>query len=136
MSERLAALLIVVLLVGGIWGGLQLYKAWLRVRLGKSAPRAEATTPKLLLFTTPYCASCKQQSRGIEALEQALGKSVEVIRIDAAEQPELAKKYGVMTAPSTFIVDARGQVQAINAGFVGIEKLYSQLEQVTGDLAA
>jgi thioredoxin 1 len=136
MSDRLNALFLVVLLVIGIWAGVQLYKMWLRAQLGKRAPQTEETKPKLLLFTTPYCASCKQQSRGIEALEQELGQSVEVVRIDAAEQPEVAKQYGVLTAPSTFLVDAKGQVQAINAGFVGVEKLRSQLEEMTGGLPA
>jgi thioredoxin 1 len=137
VSERLIALIIVVLLMGVIWGGWQLYKAWLRVRLQKSTPQPDDTVPKLLFFTTPYCAVCRTKQSGVvEELEQELGETVKVIKIDADDQPELAKQYGVITIPSTFVIDAKGQIRAINHGFASIEKLRGQFQQVISTQSA
>jgi hypothetical protein len=51
-----------------------------------------------------------------------------VIEIDATEKPDLAKQWGVMSVPTTFVLDARGQARYINNGVARVEKLMEQLQ--------
>jgi thioredoxin 1 len=135
MPERFAALLAVVLLVVVVWGTWQLYKVRHRVRLqgsnaGASIQEGE-NSPVLLVFTAPGCSICKRkQHPAMEEVAQELGEALSVSEIDVTSQPELAAQYGVMTVPSSVVIDTNGNVQAINHGFASAEKLRLQLQQV------
>ena len=56
---------------------------------------------KRLLFTTKTCPNC--------AAAKQLLKDVDYVLIDAEEQPELARKYGIMQAPA-LVVENNGEV--------------------------
>jgi thioredoxin-like negative regulator of GroEL len=75
--------------------------------------------PAVVLFTTPSCAEC--------ATQRALLKGVRVIEVDASAQPQVAARFGVLTAPTTAVLDAEGAVKALNHGFASPEKLAAQL---------
>jgi thiol-disulfide isomerase/thioredoxin len=85
----------------------------------------------LIAFSTPSCAAChKAQAPAIEIAQQRVGaEAIRVIPIDAAQQPDVAKAFGVMTVPSTVIVGAAGQVVAINQGFASSTRLVEQLQR-------
>jgi protein-disulfide isomerase-like protein with CxxC motif len=57
-----------------------------------------------------------------------LGEKLEVIEIDAAQRPDLAKQWGVMSVPTTFLLDARGEARYVNNGVARVEKLMEQLQ--------
>src|SRR5947209_5070270 len=59
----------------------------------------------LITFSTPSCAAChRAQAPAVGQVEQQLGPDVvRVIRINAAERPEVARAFGVMTVPSTVV---------------------------------
>lgn len=123
-----------------IVAGLSLY--WLSNRLILERARGkvlglEGTRPNrpiLLYFTTPTCGPCKTVQRpAIERLKDRLGESLQVVEIDADSRPEVADHWGVMTVPTTFIIDATGQPRHINHGVTSVDKLLEQYHKIESD---
>jgi len=87
--------------------------------------------PVIVYFTTPDCAPCKTIQRpALNQLSITLGDKLQVIEIDATQQPELAKKWGVMSVPTTFLLDAHGEARYVNNGVARAEKLLEQLQSL------
>ena len=85
--------------------------------------------PVLVYFTTPDCAPCKTVQRpAIDRVSKMLGEKLHVIEIDATERPDLAKVWGVMSVPTTFLLDPRGEARYVNNGVTRAEKLLEQIE--------
>jgi len=85
--------------------------------------------PVLVYFTTPDCAPCKTIQRpAINRVSHVLGEGLEVIEIDATERPDLAKAWGVMSVPTTFVLDPRGEARYVNNGVARAEKLLEQIK--------
>lgn len=85
--------------------------------------------PVIVYFTTPDCAPCKTVQRpALSRVSQLLGDSLEVVEIDATQRPDLAKQWGVMSVPTTFLLDARGVARYVNNGVTRAEKLMEQLQ--------
>jgi len=51
-----------------------------------------------------------------------------VVEIDASERPDLAKRWGVMSVPTTFLLDAHGEARYVNNGVARVEKLMEQVQ--------
>ncbi len=51
-----------------------------------------------------------------------------MIEIDATERPDLAKIWGVMSVPTTFLLDAHGEARYVNNGVARAEKLMQQIQ--------
>ncbi len=89
--------------------------------------------PGILYFTTPDCITCKAAQRpALRALEKQLEGSVQVIEIDAAHQPDLARQWSVLSVPTTFILDSGGRPREVNHGFASTARLLSQLQRTSG----
>jgi thioredoxin-like negative regulator of GroEL len=85
--------------------------------------------PLIVYFTTPTCAPCKTIQRpAIEHVTNLLGGKLHVVEIDATEQPDLAKAWGVMSVPTTFLFDSRGEARYVNNGVARAEKLIKQIQ--------
>ena len=96
-------------------------------RLGKVLPQGVAVSdgaPTVLYFYGPACAACATQQRALETLD------VDVVPVDAAREPELASWAGVLTVPSTAIVDRARRLRAVNHGFKPAPALAEQLAQI------
>lgn len=86
-------------------------------------------TPVIVYFTTPDCAPCRTIQRpAIDRVSQMLGENLRVVEINAMERPDLAKVWGVMSVPTTFILDTRGEARYVNNGAVRAEKLLEQIQ--------
>jgi thiol-disulfide isomerase/thioredoxin len=86
--------------------------------------------PSILYFTTPDCLPCKTVQRpAIQRVQEALGQRLQVVEVNAYDQPDLAKKWGVLSVPTTFILDAQGQPRAVNHGATPANKLLKQLSE-------
>ncbi|MBI3243009.1 MAG: thioredoxin family protein [Chloroflexi bacterium] len=86
--------------------------------------------PTILYFTTPTCVPCRTvQGPAIESVAKAHGGDMQVIKIDAQERPEVADHWGVLSVPTTFILDRGGQPRFLNAGVTRAEKLERQLTE-------
>lgn len=88
--------------------------------------------PVIVYFTTPDCAPCKTVQRpALSRISQILGDSLQVVEIDATQRPDLAKQWGVMSVPTTFLLDARGEARYVNNGVTRAEKLMEQLQTLS-----
>jgi thiol-disulfide isomerase/thioredoxin len=82
----------------------------------------------LVYFTTPACVPCKTVQRpAIQKLSTILGDGLQVLEIDASRQPEVANRWGVLSVPTTFVIDTRGQVRHINHGVARTDQLLMQI---------
>jgi thioredoxin 1 len=87
--------------------------------------------PGILYFTSPACLPCKTVQRpALERLQETLGEGVQVIEVDCSARPELADYWGVLSVPTTFILDAQGRARAVNHGVTREQKLMEQLQNL------
>lgn len=90
---------------------------------------AQPDKPTIVYFTTPDCAPCKTIQRpALEKLTGLFGEGISVIEIDASQNPELAKTWGVMSVPTTFLLDQKGAAKYVNTGVARLEKLMEQVK--------
>jgi thioredoxin 1 len=95
--------------------------------LFKTLPRK----PVLVYFTTPDCAPCKTVQRpAIEQVSNLFGEKLHVIEINAYERPDLARVWGVISVPTTFLLDARGEARYVNNGVARANKLTEQIQML------
>jgi len=89
----------------------------------------QSDQPTVLYFTTAECSQCRfRQSPILDQIEQQFG--IHVVTVDAADQPEIAAFYGVMTVPSTVLLDRERRAVAINHGLATAPRLQQQLSAV------
>lgn len=88
--------------------------------------------PIIVAFSTVGCAVCRTaQGPALEAVERRLGPSaVRIVRVDAAARPHVVKAFRVITAPSTIVFAADGQLRAYNRGFATADRLVDELRAV------
>ena len=88
--------------------------------------------PGVVYFWSETCAPCRLvQKPALEQLKADLGPDgVQVIAINALEQPDLADEWGVLGLPTTFIVDRGGQPRRVNHGVVRAEQLRQQIAEL------
>ena len=107
------------------------YQHWIQKRTPTLLPDLGPLRPDafvLVYFTTPSCVPCKTVQRpAIQQLSQQMGNTLQVLEIDATQKPELANRWGVMSVPTTFVIDPKGKVRHINHGVVRVEKLRTQI---------
>jgi thiol-disulfide isomerase/thioredoxin len=86
--------------------------------------------PTILYFTSPDCAPCRTvQLPALHKVKSRLGDNLQVIEVDAVEQPDLARQWGVLSVPTTFIIDASGKPRHVNHGVTSAEGLMEQLNK-------
>lgn len=125
----------ILLIVGAL-----AYQSYRRTQLQRAAKNAvhdpllaglQLTIPTVVYFTTPHCIPCRlTQQPALEHLQSELQGNLQVIRIDATQDPQTANRWGVMTAPTTFILDQTGAPRAVNHGAASALKLKQQINTV------
>jgi thiol-disulfide isomerase/thioredoxin len=123
-----------LVLIGVGWAGYQLLNRLILKNAGQKSrqlPGLHSGTAAIVYFTTPDCAACKAVQRpALARLQQMIGDRLQVIEVNAYEKPELAKAWGVLSVPTTFILDAKGAPRQVNHGVMRAEKLFEQLAAV------
>ena len=90
--------------------------------------------PAVLYFTTPTCAPCKTVQRpALEDVKTMLDDQLQIIEVDCNERPDLAEYWGVLSVPTTFIIDDNGQPRQVNHGVTRADKLLAQLKPYLQD---
>lgn len=93
-------------------------------------------TMGILYFTTPDCQPCKTVQRPtLQKLSEQLDGALQVIQVDATLRPDLADYWGVLSVPTTFIIDSKGQPRGVNHGVASAEKLLRQLQAADPSVA-
>jgi thiol-disulfide isomerase/thioredoxin len=125
-------LALALVLIG--WALYQLVNAVVLKNAGQKSPRLQGLrlgTAAIVYFTTPDCAACKAVQRpALSRLQQMSGSRLQVIEINAYENPELAREWGILSVPTTFILDAKGTPRQVNHGVAPLEKLLDQLQHI------
>lgn len=71
--------------------------------------------PVVVDFFATWCGPCKAMEPAVQALEEALGATADVVKVDMEEGFQAAARYRVRGVP-TFIVFKGGQVVAQKSG--------------------
>ncbi len=94
------------------------------------AEAAALATPgraTVLYFYTDSCGVCRSEQK--PALERLTMHAANVVlrEIDAVAERELAKRFRVLTVPTTVVLDGLGRVVAVNSGFADQQTLRAQI---------
>ena len=135
MIDRILILSAVILAVLAIWGGLRLWRVAKVRQLQNGTPLSKMVPtgkPAIVAFSSPSCRDCHTlQAPALARLKTKLHDRVTVLSLSALEHPELVDFLGILTVPSTVVVDAKGAVKALNLGYASDTKLIEQLGQAT-----
>ncbi len=87
--------------------------------------------PTVLYFTTPTCAPCQYAQRpALAQLQQDLGEAIQVVQVDATQDPDAAARWQVQTVPTTFVLDGNGTPTQINHGVADANTLRQQIQAI------
>lgn len=139
MNDLIARFLWSGLLIGAGVGAFLLVNRIILRRTADLSRRLPGWQPGrlvILYFTTPDCAPCRTIQRpALRQVQSEWGDLLQVIEVDASRRADLAKRWGVLSVPTTFLLDARGKPRFVNHGVTRAEKLMEQLRRLTGQSA-
>lgn len=102
--------------------------------VAQTAPRdpllegVPAGVATIVYFTTPTCAPCQlQQTPTLKKLKEETGEHLQVIRVDATQDPDAASRWGVFSVPTTFVLDAQGKPRSVFNGVVSADVLRKEI---------
>jgi thiol-disulfide isomerase/thioredoxin len=131
MIERLVVTLVLVA------AAVLAYQAYQRVRLARSGARAlglrtyRPGRPAILFFSGEGCASCHSIQRpALQELAAEYSGALQVIEVDALAEPELADHWGVLSLPTTFVIDRHGRPRRVNNAAARADRLRAQLAEI------
>jgi thioredoxin-like negative regulator of GroEL len=132
MSLTLLAPLIAAGLLGSAALALQVQRGRQAQLIGRviapRAPAGSAMQPAVLYFTGAACTICHTaQTPALARLADDLGGSAVIQEVDVADKPDLARRYRVMSLPTTVVLAADGTVAAVNVGFASADRIREQL---------
>jgi hypothetical protein len=114
-------------------GALTLQRSWQRhlvgtSLLGRAPAGVAASVPDILYFTGEHCTVCHVAQRPALRRLRELIADVDIHEVDVASDPRTARSYRVMTLPTTVVLDRRGRMTAVNAGFATETVLRDQVQ--------
>ena len=132
MTLTLLAPLIAAGLLGSAALALQMQRGRQAHLIGRvmdpHAPSGGAVQPAVLYFTGAACTICHTaQTPALARLADDLGGSAVIHEVDVADKPDLARRYRVMSLPTTVVLAADGTVAAVNVGFASADRIREQL---------
>jgi len=129
MYERLLITFLVMSLLGGVFLFMKRRQITLANRASRQSNK-QTSKATIVYFWSEGCPACKRAQRPIlEGLLAEYNKeqlSFTAYNID--ESPDVAKKWGVMTLPTTLLLDATGTIKHANNGLTASEQLRKQLK--------
>ncbi len=94
---------------------------------GMEAPGLSRTGPTVVHFSAPWCGPCDRVRRVVGDVCGDLG-GVAHIEIDLDADPDAARRFAVLSLPTTLIFDAHGQQRYRSSGVPAAADLRSALE--------
>ncbi len=87
----------------------------------------KSDTPVLVDFWAEWCVPCHMVSPVVEEIGRDKGASLEVAKLNIDENPEITRKYGVMSIP-TLMLFKDGQEMARVVGARGKDALLREFD--------
>ena len=132
MLERLLIVLTIAITLVMIYHITRRLSLRRKSRHGLELDQYHVGRPAILYFTTPGCAPCKTIQRPVlEQIAELYREKIQIIEINALVETQLADKWGVLSVPTTFIIDDQGRPRGMNHGIAKAEKLIHQLFEVS-----
>jgi thiol-disulfide isomerase/thioredoxin len=104
---------------------------WQKRRSRRARPRLVPETGKvsIVYFHAPTCGVCRVSQKPIlERLLDRVGRErLQVVAVDAADEPDVAREWGVATVPCTYVIDRNGEVTHVNNGLASEPTLWRQV---------
>lgn len=136
MADRLLLTLLITIVLIIAYRTLRGYSLQKRTGLGLELDDYHIGRPAILYFTTPSCVPCRSIQRpALNEVEELFGDDIQIIEVNALSQPRLADKWGVLSVPTTFIIDGQGRPRRVNNGVAKAEKLIHQLVEFLDDVS-
>lgn len=131
MADRIIIVALIGLAIAAGWGAVLLWR-WRRVQqlreeilLSDLVPLGR---PAVVAFSAPGCAECyTRQLPALERLRAALGDTVTVCTVSALEYSDLVRRIGILTVPSSVVVDPQGAIKQLNLGYASDVRLRDQI---------
>ena len=131
MIERILISLLLAMVLIAVWVAVRWWKARKLNQLRYEAPLSKLVTPgvpAVVAFSAPHCRDCHTlQEPALARLKASLREQISVTSVSALDHPDLVARLGILTVPSTVVLDAKGTVQQINLGYASDTKLRVQL---------
>jgi thioredoxin-like negative regulator of GroEL len=133
MLERLALLALLLVGLAALWVAVVAgarYRRWRRVDRMRNPELSQGKTT-VLFFTGEHCSVCHhRQKPALDVVRSSHNGDLRVIELDAVEENSLARRFGVLSLPSTVVLAADGTVGAVNYGFAPSHQLSAQVASV------
>lgn len=86
-----------------------------------------AGQPAILYLWGDRCVQCVAlQEPALDRIAQ--GQPIQLRKLRAAAEPELTRRFNILTVPSTVVIGADQRVRAVNVGFTDDQVLMEQLK--------
>jgi thiol-disulfide isomerase/thioredoxin len=83
----------------------------------------------LLQFSTEVCSPCRAVHSVLDKLASE-SDDVEHVDLDLTYRPDLASHFGILSTPTTFILDEHGTIRARIGGTAKREEVRAELERL------
>lgn len=134
MFERFLLLVAAVVLA---WTAAWLWQRWREQQLNGIRTddfTSASSMPTVLYFSADWCGQCRLQQRPvIDRLLSSMNECFELREVDVKSETSLARRFGVVTLPTTVIVAPSGRVVARNTGVTQHTTLNTQIQQALPD---
>jgi hypothetical protein len=132
MAERLLLVVAVGAVIMATWALLRLRQARrLRALAGERLFQGllPAGQPAVVSFTLRSCVECRtRQAPALDQLRAERRSAVTIVSLPADAHAEITERLGILTVPSTAVLDAGGQVRFLNQGYADAQRLAAQLD--------
>lgn len=138
MATVLIAPLAAVVMLAAAWAVLALQRRSQRRLVGiavRGTVVSGAERLDILYFTGENCTVCHVAQRPALGRLRSLIGDVVIREIDVARDPAAARRYRVMTLPTTVVLDPGGRTVAVNAGYASETALHEQVRKARGSMA-
>jgi len=84
--------------------------------------------PGFLIFGSPRCAPFMQaQKPAANKVARELDGAIQLLEVNVTEEPALAERYGIVSLPTVFVLDAKGRPRKVNHGLVSADEMRRQI---------
>jgi len=102
-----------------------------RARYGLGIDEYRPGRPAILYFTDPGCAPCLSvQDPALQEVGALYGEGLQIIKVQALERPDLTDAWGVLSLPTTFVIDSGGRPRGVSHGVARAPRLLDQLAAI------